>query len=615
MTETAPPRGKPDLRVLGAELDAAAPPPPPDDPPKEPPRRRSGDIFRGCPVTALGVHGDTFFYLDILGQLAAVTNHTKDRMRGIFGGRKDLLMTAWPSYPKGSKTPNNWAQEDAATAMMRACAEKGVWNAFERVRGLGAWVDADGRPVLHCGDAILYGGAWRDPGEIEGYVYPSAPRIPRPLDPSEIGALDAAPAEELLGLLETWRWLRGDLDAWLLMGWICAAMFGGALDWRPLLWITGDKGTGKSTVQKVIRLVMGGEGAILQSTDATEASVRQFLMQSTIPVALDELEADADNRKSFAVIKLARQAASGGVVLRGGADHKGQEFKARSAFVFSSILVPPLLDQDISRIALLELEPLPRGDTSPSIDPRRWARVGRALRGRVVAQWSRLAATLELYRQALHEAGHDARGCDQFGTLLALADLAMHDELPDIARADGWARRLTAADVIDQTDQAADWQRMLNHLLGQHLEIIRAGQRYTLGRWILCAAAMRTTPDPLLARDSLPMYGLRVEGRGETARLVVANSNPNLAALFMGTHWYAAGGQKGVWSQAAKRIPGATATGARSFDGVSSRAWSFPLASIPNILDKERAGDDAGPDNVKADQTPVRANYNPDDFA
>lgn len=610
---------KPDLKLLQADVERAA-----EHLVRAPadgggagavPDRASGEIWPGCPVQALGVNGKLFFYLDLLGQLCPVDNHTRDRMRGIFGGRSELLMKHFPRWSKGSEASApkviGWDQEGAATAMTRACAEKGVWNAFEKVRGLGAWPDDEGGVVLHCGDAILYKGAWRVPGDIDGYVYPSAPRIPRPLEETPRDA----PGRQLLDLLDTWAWARGDLDAYLLIGWICGAMFGGALDWRPLLWITGDKGTGKSTVQKAIRLVMGGEGAILQSTDATEAAVRQFLMQSTIPVALDELEADADNRRAFSVIKLARQAASGGVVLRGGADHQGQEFRARSAFVFSSILVPPLLDQDISRIALLELEPLTRGETAPAIEPRHWNRVGRALRARILDQWPRLAPTLDLYRQALHEAGHDARGCDQFGTLLAMADLAMHDSLPDLARCDDWARRLRVEAINDQTDQSADWQRMLNHLFGQHLDIYRGGDRHTLGRWILAAAGLLEHPDPIRARAALPAYGLRLEGRGNTARLTIANGHPGLAGLFLGTHWHAGGGQKGVWSQAAKRIPGSTATGALRFDGVVSRGWAFTLSAVPNFFDEGGDIPDPARDENAAAQALVSQSYTPDDFA
>ncbi len=540
-------------------------------------RRARGEIFPGCPVVALGVHGEIFYYLDWLGQLQPVTNHTKDRMRGIFGGQAEMLKYWFPQFAKGANAPTGWAQEDCATQMVRAATEKGVWNAFEKVRGLGAWPDDEGGVILHCGDKVLHKGKWLECGEIEGYVYPSAPRVPRPA--TELPGAD--PAEDLLDALNTWAWLRPGIDGYLLLGWICSAIFGGALDWRALVWITGDRGTGKSSLHKIIRHVMGGEGAILQSTDATEASVRQFLMQSTVPVALDEVEAEADNRKVLSVVKLARQAASGGVILRGGADHKGQEFKARSSFLFSSILVPSLLDQDISRIAMLELFPLPRGSTPPDPDPKRWTTVGRQLRARVIEGWPRLHETLSLYRQALSAAGHDARGCDQFGTLLAMADLALYDDVPSPDRCDQWAGKLSAATISEQTEEASDWQRCLNHLMGQIVNTWRGGVQRTVGRWILIAAGLSDEDEIGNAERALRGVGLRVYGRREDAALAIANGHPGLSELFEGTHWYAPAGQRGVWAQATKRIPGSEATKALRFDLVATRARKFPLRAIP----------------------------------
>lgn len=625
MNSDAPqrPGGKPNLRLLkneieharGASLDGTEderggggggePPANGGNPP--------GEIWPNCPVKALGVSGDTFFYLDWLGQLCPVANHTKDRMRGIFGGHSEFLIKHFPQKDKRGKV-SGWTQETAATAMMKAASSKGVWNAFERVRGLGAWPDPNGGVALHCGDAILYEGAWRGPGELDGFVYPSAPPIPRPLAARDQRAGDEDPGGEIVRLFSTWNWIREDLDAYLLMGWIGAAMFGGALDWRPTVWITGDKATGKSTIQKVLRFILGGEGASLQSTDATEASVRQFLMQSTVPVLLDELEAEADNRRAHAVIKLARQAASGGVVLRGGADHKGVEFRARSAFLFSSILVPPLLDQDISRIAMLELRPLPHGETPPRIDPKHWRRVGQALRGRILAQWERLAPTLELYRCALSLAGHDSRGCDQYGTLLAMAHLATSDAAPTHDDCDLWARRLSVDAITDQTDMTADWQKMLNHLLGQPLDIFRSGDRLTVGRWIKAAVGLADDPDQSKALRALPSNGIRIKGRTESAWIILANAHPQLSQLFTNTHWHAGGGQRGTWSQAAKRIPKAKALGALGFDGVSSRAYAFPLRSIPNFF-----GDDANADAAAGDdhepETAPDGRFDPETFA
>ena len=79
------------------------------------------------------------------------------------------------------------------------------------------------------------------------------------------------------------------------------------------------------------------------------------LADPAVAIAVDELESEADVRKQKAVLKLARLASSGAAMLRGGDRHKGVEFNARSAFLFSSINAPPLEPQDLSRMALLRL--------------------------------------------------------------------------------------------------------------------------------------------------------------------------------------------------------------------------------------------------------------------
>lgn len=564
-----------------------------DAPP--PPERQRGEIWPGCPVEALGVEGKVFWYLDVLHQMQGVESHQKDRIRGIFGGNLHLLMDRFPSYNKDGKV-TTFNAEHAAAAMQRAATERGVWSSHEKVRGLGAWPDESGGVILHCGDVVLIDGRARKPGVIGPHVYPSFAPGPRPSKEAPEGG-GAGPAGRLLELLRTWNWERGDLDAHLLLGWICAAMFGGALDWRPAGWITGDAGMGKSTLHHVIKAVMGGERGILSVTDATEAGIRQFVMSSTTPVAIDELEAEADNRRASAIIKLARQAASGSVVIRGGADHKGAEFKARSAFLFSSILIPPLMDQDLTRLAVFQLRPFEKDTVAPKIDRGEWSLAGAGLRRRVLDNWERLHETLETFRAALARAGHSARGCDQFGTLLALADLALHNDPPTVDEAEAWAKRLKASVVNDDMDLGTDWERMLSHLLSQPVDVHRGGSRYTVGQYVMAAANLPSAPEaldsPRAANNTLGMLGLRVRLQRERAIIEIANMNSGLATLFKETRWQTPGGQTGVWTQAVRRIPGAQPAGAaRSFAGSSSKAWAFPIQSVPSLLAKD---DDATP--------------------
>src|SRR5215471_17644216 len=97
------------------------------------------------------------------------------------------------------------------------------------------------------------------------------------------------------------------------------APIAGALRWRPSVWVTGDASTGKSTLQQhVIRHTQGGPHGLLQASDATGAGIWQTLEFSACPVALDELEAEANPEKREAIIKLMRISSSGDQLVRGG---------------------------------------------------------------------------------------------------------------------------------------------------------------------------------------------------------------------------------------------------------------------------------------------------------
>jgi len=106
--------------------------------------------------------------------------------------------------------------------------------------------------------------------------------------------------------------------------------------------------------------------------------------------------------------------------------------------------MPPLEPQDLSRSAVCELLPL-SGTTAPPVPPEKMRALGASLRRRLIDHWPRLAGTLETFRAALIEAGHRNRGADQYGTLLACAELVLHDRAHvPAAELTKWKRLLDA---------------------------------------------------------------------------------------------------------------------------------------------------------------------------
>ena len=577
-------------------LDADQAPPEEDTPP--PPRRSDGrpygEIWDGCPVTPLGVYGDVSYYLDVLGQLRAVKRHDNQMILHVFGHRNGLLSGHFPQFDKnGNPRPAPVFDGTRASAiMMQACAERGVWSPTSRMRGAGCWLDDDARMIVHAGDAVLVKGEWKKPGVYGGKVYAAADPVPRPVD--TITRPHAA--EDLLGDLETWNWRRPEVDPQLVLGSACAQIVGGALDWRPVFWISGDASTGKSTLQALLLALHGGSDGLLQAADATEAGIRSVLGYSALPVAIDELEPDKDNpRKVKAVVELARRAASGAQIFRGSADHKGHQSTAYSCFLFSSILVPPMPAQDRSRLVLLDLNPIPPGAPKMNLDRRRLRGIGAHLRRALLDGWPTWEERLALWRSALAEEGQTGRGADNYATVMALADMALDPhQLPTSDTLQGWAKKLGHAVTEDAVEVGSNAEDMLVKLLSQPIDIWRRGRKHTVAEWLQFIARVPGAPDQLsevsdvgAANKMLSPFGLRVKGRQDRAELFIANKPiEGLCELFRDTMW-----ADGGWAQAARRLPGAKQANL-TLVGVASRGYYVPFRSIPGLLafptDKEQ---------------------------
>lgn len=575
--------------ALNKKAEAGASAPEPEAvPPRRGKRRAPYDTEfpRECPVEPLGINGDLVYFLDQKRQLR--TLKSKDVQRSVilalFGEKTDCLYDFWPRFNKDGKL-DGWRPEQGGETLMKEAAKRGIWDIQDRVRGAGCWTDDEGKLVMHCGDVMIRGGETLVPGTIGRHVYPSGPPKPRPLE----GDGQTAAAEELLSLIKTWNWRRKDIDPHFLLGWIGAAMVGGALDWRPMVWVTGDKATGKSTLQKVISLVMG-PGGILSSTDATAAGLWQSVGHASLPVALDELEAMEDNRKSQNIIQLARVASSGGQVLRGGSDHKNASFTVRSCFLFSSILIPPMLGQDISRMAILALDEL-QETAPPVLDKIRLYNIGAALRRRLLDKWELLQRMIETYKHQLATAGHGGRGADQFGTLLACHDVLLYDMEASGDELEEWSRKLAKNNLAECESDLPDHQRCIDFLLSAHADLWRGGERKNVADWIRQAAGVTSYNNDVNITDAekaLGSIGVRIlrDTRPERDFILIANAHAGLADLYRETHWAGRSGTDGVWTQALRRIPGACATKKR-IGGVSLRCTEIPLKNILNLDEKD----------------------------
>lgn len=521
----------------------------------------------GCPVKPLGIDKMGAWFLNPMGQVVCLTASAsgKGPIDFLFAGRTAFLEWAWPRWAaKGEdREVKGYEADEARRTLVDAAAWQGTFDDLDRLRGRGAWTNFDGSLIYHAGDRVWIDGRWRKPGEHGDWVFPGRRAVMTPW-PHKVEDGEGSPADVVLETFRTWNWHRGELDARLLVGWICAAMIGGALEWRPLAFLSGDQETGKSSLQRVIKALLGG--LLVQSVNTTAAGIYQKVQHDSAPVSVDEFESEADTRAADAVVKLARQAASGGLLLRGGSDHNGKEFQARSAFIFSAINPPPLNSQDQSRIAMLMLRPLAemrREGEAPALAPpipENLDEIARQLLKRMFDAWPRFNRVLKAFKGALMGAGHTGRAGDQFGTLAAAYHVGMHDRDPDPTDLAWWCDALGVETLAETANFTPNWRSCLNHMMEVQPDALK-NQSQRIRSLALAADVFKRTGAPEDLVDACKLVGLALswpKGVPETwehARLFVPSVSPNVQKLFEGTQWAGRPGAAGVWAYSLRQGP------------------------------------------------------------
>jgi energy-coupling factor transporter ATP-binding protein EcfA2 len=576
-----------------------------------------GYLPEDCPITPLGKNGLMLHLLDSAQSYVQIECRalSKNTITGLFGRMSPYLLTqrTWAkSLDDKTGKPKSWAPDKVAESIVQACDEEGPFSGPECLRGNGAWLGQDNALLVHLGNNILNGRVSERPGKRENHIYVRRPARTPPSRERQPEGPDG-PAAELLGILKCWTWRRPELDPLLVIGAVCAAWFCGALEARPQLWLTGERGCGKSTLMKrlIAPLLHEGESCIV-TDDPTPAGIRARMQQDAIALLYDEAEPSEDNTKLNGVIELARSAFSGGSSLRSTENHGTVMHTIRFSGFYSSILRPSFKTQDLSRIAPIQLRKNVGGRAPKLARDDLWL-LGQRLHKRMIDNWPVFLERLETWREAVLAAGLDNRGADLYGTLLAAADVAMHDAAPDSDTLAEIAGQVAEATRSDRAEEEPEWSRCLGHLCTMQAPQWRGGQLLDIGGLIARAGGRKVMRDEEAelrrpsaqemadAGGALASLGLRVvamrDDHGKNIRdpktgdpvadLAVANSHATLASLFTRTPWAARAGTAGAWRTALEEAPGARAHREMRFGAKASRCLLVPLHVVLGVVEGE----------------------------
>lgn len=547
----------------------------------------------GCPVRALGQLDGTYFFVTQSGELRAVAHRdlSTNGILSLFEGQTEWLKKTFPKKDSNGNDIDDWAPRAAAAGLMRCCAEAGLFDDRLQVRRHGVWrgpvPDEGGAPMLvvHAGDAVMLAGSdgaprWHRPGLLmDGALYAACASVPRPA----VDEATAADGKRLLAALGLWNFADPAAGHVLVLGFIGSALLGGAPTWRAHLLTTAAFGSGKTWLTRLIAAAMGPQAFAVNNF--TEAGLRQMLTGEARTMILDESEPDSRGGRVQQVIELLRHMSSGDGArgVRGSPEGAARSFDVTGCAYLSSILGVSLQPQDRSRITQLELLPLGAGSGASSREERArnaitWAgSISGALRLRAVKGWPCFLANLAVFRGVLLEQGCDSRQADQFGTLLAGAEMLTSDAVVEREAAAGVVAHLARIiqDRQQEDEEDGDGPQCLTLLLSSPVDHWRSGSRETIGMVLSDQLDVGDKDTDRVLRS----YGLAVDWSDRRApALLVANRHQGLERIFAGTKW-----AQGVWAQSLKRLSGASAHGPESFGGAKSRCARVPHWHLPGF--------------------------------
>ena len=304
--------------------------------------------------------------------------------------------------------------DDICNALFILARKRGLFK-VSATRGYGAWREGNDF-VFNLGDRLLVNGR-------------SMPLDNKQTVENYVGGVALPYQDEFATDDQMSEWAESLKDCAFesphagrcFVGWLVVAILGGALDWRPHLWLIGPSASGKSWLLENVAKRLLGEYLCI-TNNVSEAGLSRKLGNATMPVCIDEAEAETVEQIFIAM----RNSATGfGSRLRAspGNGVTTDEFVLRSCFLASSITVPNMTQRDASRTVFVRLKRDDNPEEWPATESAITASLAggtaRRIRNRIIYDMQAVVVGAQKIKRNLMRSGLSARVANQYGAILS----------------------------------------------------------------------------------------------------------------------------------------------------------------------------------------------------
>jgi hypothetical protein len=448
--------------------------------------------------------------------------------------------------------------EAVVNALIKATNQVGQYNPENQV-GQGTWMDGK-RIVFNSGRGLWVEG--EGPVRIQDFTgkknyivgrFCGMPDFDNPLP------ADSAEAWELLDILRSLHWAHEgrSVSVMNMFGWLAIGPICGVLPWRPHLYLSGERGVGKSwIINNIINKIFRDYGVNVKA-DSTESGLRNLLNGHAFPLIFDEAEGETveDRQRMAKIIRLARHSATPGdsVVATGVAGGGGQrQYAIASTFLMCSITPQLTASADFTRFGKAHLTGgLSHYDFIERIkkpaDKLLTEEFSRRFMARMIIRSKDMKDVSDMIQQGLSSYNMEQRLIDVYGTYLAGAWLLLRDDIPASgAAAMEWVRKTfdMVDDLMAQVEEVSedkDHVRLFRALLSTEIKVesLAIGTRsYTVSELVDVITGRYEFEDavqPVDAVRALAKIGIRVsagskpvDAKGGGDSLVIHKNSPHI---------------------------------------------------------------------------------------
>lgn len=372
-------------------------------------------------------------------------------------------------------------------------------------------------------------------------------------------------------------------DSVALLGWFANSVFGSVVGHRPLLAVTAERGSGKTTLIELLSALLGSQ-SLRRDGVPTVAQVIYELEKRSAALLVDEFETNGAKKKpvqdffelartSFTNSKDARIAR----VIAG----KMRSYNPPSGVLVAGIALPGFDVASETRTVRVQMQPLPAGNQrtmNELLDASNRANVeelGAKIRRMLIGRWDVLFSAQKVVRSILVDLGHEARTADRFSPLIAGYVALTSEKLPTQQWFEAFLEecQLTTVEVKNvQRDCEICFAQLLSRRVAVFHEVggmpKKSYQRIQdVIRCVVGSNADTEMRESLIRQ--LEKFGLRPMWRSSTKewKLEVCSSemNTGMRKLMQGTPW-----SSGGWRDVLSRLPGAK-VGQQRVDGMSQK--------------------------------------------